>query len=84
MKKLYAKKGEVCTCTNGHHVFKFKRDVYLRDRINMDIFKFFNNQKEPLKGTPFEDCLCFCGANYVRSPMNEIGIELLIENKGWK
>lgn len=65
-KKVYAEKGEVVICTNGHQVFKFKKTIFVEDEEDITLFDFFDDQKAPKRGTEYFQCLCHCGAEYIK------------------
>jgi hypothetical protein len=63
---IYAEKGDVVTCENGHDVFKFGKDVSYGEMQDAYYFIFFNNQIKPRIGLEPEKCLCHCGAEYFK------------------
>ena len=64
--KLYASKGEVVTCTNGHEICELGRNVYVGGNIESEAFVNWRNTEPAQPGDAFEPCKT-CGASYIRS-----------------
>jgi len=85
MTKIYAKKGDIVTCTEGHTVLTFKCDVSFTAAMEpTKQLDFADDQIEPMLGTDLKDCLCHCGANYIRTTYDGYGIQLHFASEGWR
>jgi hypothetical protein len=73
LSNIYAKKGEIVTCTNGHPVAKIKKELHWGDRPDHDNeLEFLDGQKKPEVGDPIEECLCYCGSGYISGHMGSV------------
>lgn len=60
--EIYARKGEICTCTNGHPIFTFRRNV----RFGVpprDVDTYAWRQTRLKMGDPITNC-AICGAKF--------------------
>jgi len=64
--QLYASKGEVVTCENGHEICELSKDVFVDDLIMVEQFENWRNQKPPMPCEVITPCQT-CGARYLMS-----------------
>lgn len=60
--RYYARRGEIVTCTNGHAIVTFRRDVEVGEQFDREAFVNWRIP-EPKVGT---HPLCGCGAEFWR------------------
>lgn len=75
----YMVKGEFITCTNGHKIAEAKKNIFLGEEFQSNLFDFKFETREPALGTLEEECICKeCGAAWFRTPM-----QFHLEKGGW-
>lgn len=79
---LYAKKGEVVTCTNGHEICELAKDVYVNEPLMAEKFINWKNQ-EPAKPCDVIAPCNACGEPFIKSAMPYGGIWLHIDGE-WR
>ena len=80
--QLYASKGEVVTCENGHEICDMAKDVFVDDCLMVEQFENWRNQKPPMPCEVITPCQT-CGAPFVKSEMPFGGTWLHI-NGEWR
>jgi len=86
---IYARKGEVVTCENGHSVCEFTCNVFMGDTQDIEKqLKFFPKQIKPMHGEHEENIHCFCGASWFRATITPwscfFGIPQFHFKEGWR
>lgn len=79
-RRIFARRGETCTCENGHPIFDFARNVYY-GTIPADYHTTRWRQKRLKKGDTIPNCQV-CGGKFCT---NRPGIGMLVHFKqGWR
>ena len=79
---LYASKGEIVSCENGHEICDVSRDVYVGDLIIVNQFENWRNQTAPMPNDVIKPCHT-CGARFIDSKIPYGGTWLHI-NGQWR
>jgi len=64
---VYARKGEIITCENGHPIGVFNRDVDKSETARVDQIDWLIDPA-PKDGDPIGELHCQCGAAWARAP----------------
>ena len=76
---LYAKAGEVVTCTGGHEICDLAKDIFVADLIQTGQFTNWRNQEPPEPHSPIMPCKT-CGEPFIKGTY---GMQLYI-NGEWR
>jgi hypothetical protein len=79
---LYAKKGEVITCTGGHEICELARDIFVGDTMIAEGFITWRNQDPAKPGDVIVPCKT-CGEPFIKSSMSYGGSQLHIDGE-WR
>ena len=79
---LYAKKGEIITCTSGHEICELARDIYVREALMAEQLTNWKNQDSAKPCDVITPCNT-CGEPFVKSEMPNGGIWLHIDGE-WR
>lgn len=53
---IYARKGEVVTCPDGHPMFEFTQDVLIGDYSDASQLKSICSLPDPVNGNSYDNC----------------------------
>lgn len=81
--QLYASKGEVVTCENGHEICELSRDVFVDDPIIVEQFENWRNQEPPKPYEIIKPCQT-CGARFIDTAQYPYGGSWLHINEEWR
>jgi hypothetical protein len=79
---LYAKKGEIISCTGGHEICELAKDVYVGGTLVADKFTNWRNQ-EPAKPHDVVAPCKTCGAPFIKQMSHHGGSQLHIDRE-WR
>lgn len=79
---LYARQGEIITCTNGHRICELSRDIYVNEPLMAEQLTNWKNQ-EPAKPCDVIMPCNTCGEPFVKSEMPYGGSWLYISGE-WR
>lgn len=80
---IYARKGERVTCTEGHHIATFRRDVFVNDIITADMLEWAVGISPRQDGDRLGAC-DICGGYWNASDLKESPTGKLHFADGWR